>query len=69
MFKSLITDLKASWKENESARQLAGLTDRQLEDVGVERFDAKILVKARRYRSREHVAFSQSTGVFAHPTA
>lgn len=69
MFKSIISDLKTAWIENESARRLADLTDRELADVGADRFDAKLLRKARRHRAREHVAFSQNTGVFAHPTA
>lgn len=69
MFHSLITGLKASLKENASVRRLADLTDRELDDVGAERFDEKLLIKARRYRSREHVAFNAATGVFAHPTA
>lgn len=69
MFKSIITELKSTWKQSESVRRLADLTDRELDDVGVDRFDAKLLAKARRYRAREHVAFHQASGLFAHPTA
>lgn len=69
MFKSIITELKAAWAESESVRRLADLTDRELDDVGADRFDARLLGKARRYRAREHVPFHQGSGLFAHPTA
>lgn len=69
MFKSIITELKTAWAESESVRRLADLTDRELNDVGADRFDAKLLNKARRYRAREHVTFDQDSGLFAHPTA
>ena len=69
MFKSIITELKTVWAESESVRRLADLTDRELQDVGADRFDAKLLSKAQRYRAREHVTFHQGSGFFAHPNA
>jgi len=52
---SLITSLKSHWKDNETARQIAQLTDRELADIGAEHIGARILSKAQNYRVIENL--------------
>lgn len=53
MTKSFIATLKSHWEEKQAARLIARMTDRELEDVGIRRFDERFLSKARRHRSHE----------------
>jgi uncharacterized protein YjiS (DUF1127 family) len=47
---SLLANLKSHWKDNETARQIAQLTDRELADIGAEQIGGRILSKAQNYR-------------------
>jgi len=47
---SLLATLKSHWKDNETARQIALLTDRELADIGADRIGGRILMKVQNYR-------------------
>jgi hypothetical protein len=47
---SLIANIKSHWKDNETARQIAQLTDRELADIGAQQVGGRILSKAQNYR-------------------
>lgn len=57
---SLITSLKSRWKDNETARQIAQLTDRELADIGAQQIGGRILSKAQNYRVADGLRGTQS---------
>lgn len=57
---SLITTLKSRWKDNETARQIAQLTDRELADIGAQQIGGRILSKAQNYRVADGLRGTQS---------
>ena len=57
---SLITTLKSHWKDNETARQIARLTDRELADIGAQQIGGRILSKAQNYRVADGLRGTQS---------
>ena len=57
---SLITSLKSHWKDNETARQIARLTDRELADIGAQQIGGRILSMAQNYRVADGLRGTQS---------
>ena len=57
---SLITSLKSRWKDNETARQIAQLTDRELADIGAQQIGGRILSKAQNDRVADGLRGTQS---------